>query len=124
MHPIAAYQQRCDSPAEIVVSDSGAERAEIVAYLASCPAGMPITQLPDALWAELALVDTASADPVGAIAARCLLGRDGQPQFLEGAGEGDPHRVVLPTGKSASNLRNWRAPGCCSVAITAACWLV
>ena len=60
MHLISAYQQRCGSPAEIVLSDSGAARAEIVGYLASCPAAVPIIQLPDSLWAELALVDTPS----------------------------------------------------------------
>ena len=60
MHLITAYQQRCGRPAEIVLSDSGAGRAEVVDYLASCPSGMLITQLPDALWAELALVDTPS----------------------------------------------------------------
>jgi len=60
LHLITAYQQRCGSPAELVVSDSGAGRREIIDHLASCPPVMPVTQLPDALWAELALVDTPS----------------------------------------------------------------
>ncbi|MCM8611855.1 RNA methyltransferase [Accumulibacter sp.] len=60
MHLITAYQQRCGSPLEIVISDSAAGRREVVDHLANCPPAIPVTQLPDALWGELALVDTPS----------------------------------------------------------------
>lgn len=60
IHLIDAYGRHSGLPREILVSDSGAVRPEIAAYLAACPAGTAITLLPDTLFAELALVDAPS----------------------------------------------------------------
>lgn len=64
MHLIEAYTAHCGWPAEIVVSESGARREEIAAYLArgADDASAPGTRtlLADALFAELAAVDTPS----------------------------------------------------------------
>jgi TrmH family RNA methyltransferase len=60
MHLIEAYGRHCGAPEEILLSDSGAGRPEIAGYLAGLPAGSRRTLLPDALFADLALVDTPS----------------------------------------------------------------
>lgn len=65
MHLIEAYAAHCGWPAEIVVSESGARREEIAAFLARGADGEnpPLgtrTLLADALFAELAAVDTPS----------------------------------------------------------------
>ncbi|MBA3996312.1 MAG: RNA methyltransferase [Candidatus Accumulibacter sp.] len=65
MHLIEAYAAHCGWPAEIVVSESGTRREEIAAFLArgadgeNPPPGTR-TLLADALFAELAAVDTPS----------------------------------------------------------------
>lgn len=60
MHLIEAYGQRFGQPAEIVVSESGAMRDEIADYLAGAGARCTTSLLSDALFAELAAVDTPS----------------------------------------------------------------
>lgn len=60
MHLIVAHELAGREADEIVVSDSGVSRAEISAYLASRAAGFPLTVLSDALFAELATVETPS----------------------------------------------------------------
>ncbi|RDE48996.1 MAG: RNA methyltransferase [Candidatus Accumulibacter meliphilus] len=60
MHLIEAYEQSCGVPEEIVVSDGGAARPENARYLESRPAGSRISVLADALFDDLALVDTPS----------------------------------------------------------------
>jgi len=60
MHLIAAYTRFHGSVEEAIVSESGALRPEIVAWLASERTGVPVTLLSDALYAELASVGTPS----------------------------------------------------------------
>lgn len=66
MHLIEAYAAHCGPPAEIVVSESGARREEITAYLTrgaggeNPPPSATQTLLADALFADLAAVDTPS----------------------------------------------------------------
>lgn len=60
MHLIDAYGRHCGSPIEILVSDSGTCRQEIVSFLESSLVGAAITVLGDALFAELAVVETPS----------------------------------------------------------------
>jgi TrmH family RNA methyltransferase len=60
MHLIEAYGRHRGIPEEIVVSDSGARRPEAARYLANCVAGTRVTCLSDALFDDLAVVDTPS----------------------------------------------------------------
>jgi TrmH family RNA methyltransferase len=60
MHLIAAYSRHCGMPEEIVVSDSGARRPEIAAYLERVCAAPQVTMLTDALFGDLALVEAPS----------------------------------------------------------------
>ncbi len=60
MHLIEAYGRHVGRPEEILVSDSGASRPEIASYLASGSAASTLTVLADALFGELAMVDTPS----------------------------------------------------------------
>lgn len=60
MHLIEAYGQHFGLPAEIVVSESGAQRGEIADFLAGAGARCTSTLLADALFDELAAVETPS----------------------------------------------------------------
>lgn len=60
MHLIEAYQRRCGLPEEIIISDSGARRPENAGYLSGRPVAASVSLLPDALFSELAMVDTPS----------------------------------------------------------------
>ena len=60
MHLIEAYGRHCGIPEEILVSDSGAGRPEIARYLECRGAAKTRTLLSDALFSELATVDTPS----------------------------------------------------------------
>lgn len=60
MHLIEAYEKSYGVPDEIVVSDSGANRPENARYLESRAACNRISVLADALFDDLALVDTPS----------------------------------------------------------------
>jgi TrmH family RNA methyltransferase len=59
LHLIASYTERFGSPDEIIVSETGMERAEIARHVENHP-GAVTTVLADALFAELATVDTPS----------------------------------------------------------------
>ena len=60
MHLIEAYVKHCGKPAEVLVSESGATTREISRYLESGANGSPITLLSDALFNDLATVETPS----------------------------------------------------------------
>ena len=61
MHLVDAYRQRVGIPDELLVSDSGASRAEIAAYLAGAACRTTVvTVLADALFNELTVVDSPS----------------------------------------------------------------
>ena len=68
MHLIEAYGRHCAIPDEVLVSDSGACRGEIAAYLNGGSAATTITLLADSLFDDLAVVDTPSG--IMAIVAR------------------------------------------------------
>lgn len=59
MHLLESYTARFGPPAEIVVSESGTKRQEVTAFLAMHPGTMAVA-LTDALFGELATVDTPS----------------------------------------------------------------
>jgi len=60
MHLIEAYAAHFGHPVEILVSESGAVRGEIASYLAGAGARCTTTVLADALFDELAAVETPS----------------------------------------------------------------
>lgn len=60
MHLIDAYGRHCGIPQEVLVSDSGACREEIASHLASGKVARTISILADALFSDLASVDTPS----------------------------------------------------------------
>jgi hypothetical protein len=57
MHLIEAYGRHCGAPEEILVSDSGAGGRKLPTTWQACQLAA-VTFLPDALFADLALVDT------------------------------------------------------------------
>jgi len=71
MHLIEAYLEHVGLPGEVVVSESGARRHEIADYLESGKAGDTITVLADALFDELALVETPSGIMAIVVPPRC-----------------------------------------------------
>ncbi|HMW16443.1 MAG TPA: RNA methyltransferase [Accumulibacter sp.] len=60
LHLVESCCQHCSSPSEVIVSESGARREEIVAWLAAAGPSMRIVSLTDALFNELSVVDTPS----------------------------------------------------------------
>ena len=74
MHLITAYEQSSGVAEEVVLSESGAVRPENARYLESAAADRPITLLADALFADLAVVDTPSG--IMAVVARPLPASD------------------------------------------------
>jgi RNA methyltransferase, TrmH family len=71
MHLIEAYGQRVGVPEEVVVSASGTRRPEIARYLESAKAGASITVVADALFDELAIVETPSGIMAVVTPSRC-----------------------------------------------------
>ena len=78
IHLIEAYGQHVGVPDEVVVSESGTRRQEIARYLESGKAGEAITVLADALFDDLALVETPSGIMAVVTPPRC-----GRPPDLE-----------------------------------------
>jgi TrmH family RNA methyltransferase len=114
MHLIEAYEAACGVPEEIVVSDSGAGRPENARYLDSRPAGSSISYVADALFKELALVDTPSG--IMAVVAR--------PQPA-GGGDHAADAVLLDgvqdPGNLGSILRSAAAAGFHQILLSADC---
>ncbi len=114
MHLIEAYGRQRGMPEEIVVSDSGAGRPEAACYLANCGAGTRVTCLPDALFDDLAVVDTPSG--IMAIVA--------WPQPARGL-DHDADTVLLDgvqdPGNVGSILRSTAAAGFRQVLLSADC---
>lgn len=60
LHLIEAYGTQIGQATEVIVSESGAQREEIAAYLAHLPSLVAPTVLADSLFADLAVVETPS----------------------------------------------------------------
>lgn len=60
MHLIEAYIEHCGAPCEVLVSESGALRREVLRFLESGKAGKSISVLSDVLFDALATVETPS----------------------------------------------------------------
>ena len=114
MHLIETYHQRFGRPEELVVSESGSARAEISRYLATGALGSAVSVLSDALFDELASVET----PTGIMAVveqpRCLRGLDQQADAVLLDGVQDP-------GNLGSILRSAAAAGFRQVLLSADC---
>jgi TrmH family RNA methyltransferase len=74
MHLIESYAQHFGKPEEIVVSESGALRQEIARYLESGNAGNSVSVLADALFEDLAIVETPSGIMAVVTQPRCSRG--------------------------------------------------
>lgn len=112
MHLIEAWTQRFGEPLEILVSESGVRRAETAAWLAATNAR--ITTLGDALFAELATVDTPSG----------IMALVAQPQpALPPNSEADALLLdgVQDPGNVGSILRSAAAAGVRQVLMSADC---
>jgi TrmH family RNA methyltransferase len=114
MHLIEAYAQHFGQPAEIVISESGALRSEIAAYLAGAGARCASTLLADPLFAELATVETPSG--IMAVVA--------QPKSAHGLNQ-EVDAVLLDgvqdPGNVGSILRSAAAAGFRQVLLSADC---
>ena len=113
MHLLESYSERFGAPEEIIVSTTGAARAEIARYLECC-AGKGVTLLADALFAELASVDTPSGIMAVAGWPRCARGPDEEADALLLDGVQDP-------GNLGSILRSAAAAGIRQVLLSTDC---
>lgn len=114
MHLIEAHVERFGLPQEIVVSESGLARGEIARFLAEVAVDSSVTVLADALFGELAVVDT----PSGVMAVAALPGCSAMPKpdvdtlVLDG---------VQDPGNLGSILRSAAAAGLRQVVLSADC---
>jgi TrmH family RNA methyltransferase len=116
MHLIESYLERFGLPDEVVVSETGAGRAEITRCLENLenrPA-MAVTLLTDALFAELATVDTPSGIMAVAALPRCEQGPDTSSDAVLLDGIQDP-------GNLGSILRTAAAAGFRQILLSANC---
>ncbi|GHU28975.1 RNA methyltransferase [Betaproteobacteria bacterium] len=102
MHLIESYLERFGLPDEVVVSETGAGRAEIMQCLENRPE-MAVTLLTDALFAELAMVDTPSGIMAVTALPRCGQGPDHSSDAVLLDGIQDPGNLgsILRTAAAA-----------------------
>ena len=113
MHLVEAYQTVYGVPDQIVVSTSGALRAEIAAWLASFPQTRVIV-LEDALFATLSEVET----PSGILA---VVARPTPRQALSECADTIVLDGVQDPGNLGSILRSAAAAGCTQAVLSADC---
>ncbi len=113
MHLVEAYQAAYGVPDQIVVSTSGALRAEIAAWLASFPQTKVIV-LEDALFATLSEVET----PSGILA---VVARPTPRQALSECADTIVLDGVQDPGNLGSILRSAAAAGCTQAVLSADC---
>ena len=114
MHLIESYVEHFGSPEEVVVSESGATRPEIARYLASANVAGMTTVLADALFDDLALVETPSGIMAIVAQPRCAHGIDQQIDAVVLDGIQDP-------GNLGSILRSAAAAGFRQILLSADC---
>jgi TrmH family RNA methyltransferase len=113
IHLIESYIECFGAPDEIIVSETGVERAEIARHLENC-LGIVAVVLADALFAELATVDTPSG--IMAVAGQPIRERDADPSadavLLDG---------IQDPGNLGSILRSAAAAGFRQVLLSSGC---
>ena len=114
MHLIESYSQHFGKPEEIVVSESGALRKEIARYLESGNAGNSVSVLADALFEDLAIVETPSGIMAVVAQPRCSHGLNQEIDAVLLDGIQDP-------GNLGSILRSTAAAGFRQVILSADC---
>ena len=114
MHLIESYVQHFGTPEEIIVSESGAQRREIAHYLESGHAGKSVSVLADALFEDLAIVETPSGIMAVVMQPRCSHGENQEIDAVLLDGIQDP-------GNLGSILRSAAAAGFRQVLLSADC---
>ena len=76
MHLVDCYVRRLGKHEELVVSESGATHREIAEFLAGGRGGSSVSVLSDALFSELATVETPSGIMAVVVQPRCAHGLD------------------------------------------------
>ncbi|MDR1934967.1 MAG: RNA methyltransferase [Candidatus Accumulibacter sp.] len=113
MHLIAAYTERFGPPDEVIVSETGAGRAEIARYLENHPE-MAATILADALFAVLATVGTPSG--IMAVAAPPQGGQGADPSadtvLLDGIQDPGNLGSILRSAAAAGFRQILLSPDC------------
>lgn len=113
MHLIESYVQRVGQPQEIVFSESGAKRQEIACYLERA-SSENTTKLSDALFHELATVDSPSGIMALVVQPRCAHGLNQEADAVLLDGIQDP-------GNLGSILRSAAAAGFRQVLLSSDC---
>jgi RNA methyltransferase, TrmH family len=114
MHLIEGYQAHYGAPQEIVISESGATRPEIARYLASGNSAAATTLLADALFEDLAVVETPSGIMAVVAQPHCAHGVDQEIDAVLLDGIQDP-------GNLGSILRSAAAAGFRQILLSADC---
>lgn len=114
MHLIESYVQHVGKPEEIVVSESGAARSEIAAYLQGGNVGKSVSVLADMLFNDLAIVETPSGIMAVVTQPRCSHGFNQEVDSVLLDGIQDP-------GNLGSILRSAAAAGFRQVLLSADC---
>jgi TrmH family RNA methyltransferase len=114
MHLIESYVQNFGSPIEILVSDRGAMLSENALFLQSGHAGKAISVLSDALFAEMATVETPSGIMAVVMQPRCAHGLDQEADAVLLDGIQDP-------GNLGSIFRSAAAAGFRQILLSADC---
>lgn len=114
MHLIESYVQHCGSPVEIIVSESGQLRPEIACYLKRDNYSRLVTVLTDALFGDLATVETPSGIMAVVAQPRCLRGLNQEIDSVLLDGIQDP-------GNLGSILRSTAAAGFRQVLVSPDC---
>lgn len=111
-HLIAAYAEQAGSPQMLLVSASGQERAEIRSLLAQFP-GVPLTLMSDALFREIAPVDSPTGILARVAVAQLPLAEKIQfAVFLEALQDPGNLGSILRSAAAAGVEAAYLSPGC------------
>ena len=114
MHLIESYVQHFGMPEEIVVSESGVKNQEIVRFIESRTASDAVSMLADALFDDLAVVETPSGIMAIVVQPRCARGLNQEIDSVLLDGIQDP-------GNLGSILRSAAAAGFRQILLSSDC---
>ncbi len=114
MHLVESYAERFGRPEEVVLSETGQHRPEITAFLQRHGAGWPVTVLTDALFNELAEVETPSGIMAVAMLPQGAAKPDGGKDAVLLDGIQDPGNLgsILRTAAAAGVRQVLLSPDC------------